>query len=60
MARDPMSPDLKIMEPATLAEAVSQACIEAALAAYEDVSCRGVGMCRGRHAVAGFGVNRGG
>lgn len=42
MARDPMLPDLKRMEPATLAEAVRQACIEAALAAYADARLDGL------------------
>jgi hypothetical protein len=42
MARDPMPPDLKRMEPATRAEAVRQACIEAALAAYADARLDGL------------------
>lgn len=44
MAREPMPPDLTRMEPATLAEAVRQACIEAAQAAYADA--RLDGLCR--------------
>jgi len=43
MAHEPMPPDLKRMEPATLAEAVRQACIEAALAAYADARLDGLG-----------------
>lgn len=42
MARDPMTPDLKITELTTLVEAVRQACIEAALAAYEDARLNGL------------------
>ncbi len=42
MVRDPMPPDLTRMEPATLAEAVRQACIEAALAAYADARLDGL------------------
>jgi hypothetical protein len=37
-----MTPDLKIVEPAMLAEAVRQVCIEAALAAYEDAHMNGL------------------
>ena len=42
MVRDPMLPDLKRMEPTMLAEAVRQACIEAAQAAYEDARLDGL------------------
>ncbi len=42
MAREPMPPDLTRMEPATLAAAVRQACIEAALAAYADARLDGL------------------
>lgn len=42
MVRDPMPPDLKRMEPATLAEAVRQACIEAAQVAYADARLDGL------------------
>ena len=42
MVRDPMLPDLKRVEPAMLAEAVRQACIEAAQAAYADARLDGL------------------
>lgn len=42
MVRDPMPLDLTQMEPATLAEAVRQACIEAAQTAYEDARLDGL------------------
>lgn len=42
MARDSVTPDLKIGEPAMLANAVRHACIKTALAAYEDARMSGL------------------